>query len=153
MGFLDSLDIANRSCDHLEQTHIEAVDEDSRKNTLLANAYDKLRPAELRRNVWTFAKRKVALRPVDSTTTPLVPEEWDEGVTYPVGAVVKDTNGALWTSTLAGNAGNEPGSTTVWDQYFGPMTVHEWDDDLEYYAGELVYAAGANPGSYVIFRS
>lgn len=153
MGYLDSLDIANRSCDHLEQTHIEAVDEDSRKNTLLANAYDKLRPAELRRNIWSFSKRKVMLRAITATTMLLAPQAWAVGVTYPVGAVVADANGDLWASTLTENLGQEPGVSAAWDQYFGPMTVDVYDTTVSYAAGELVYVAGTNPGSFVIYRS
>lgn len=153
MPFLDSLDLANRSCDHLGQSHIDAVDEDSKKNTLLANAYDKLRPAELRRNLWAFSKRKAMLRPIGATTRLLAPRAWDEDVTYQPGAVVKDDNGVLWTSGIAANLGNEPGTTSAWDQYFGPMTVEEYDADTSYYAGELVYSIGSRTGSFVVYRS
>ncbi len=153
MPFLDSLDLANRALDHLGQPHILAVDEDSRANELLANAYDKLRQPELRRNLWKFAKRTVYLRAIDTNTLLLAPQAWLSTTTYPPGAIVKDDNGLLWTSILAGNLGNEPGLSTVWERYFGPMTADLWDSTVSYFAGELVYVAGANPGSYVVYMS
>jgi len=153
MPFLDSMDIANRACVHLGQTQIATVDENSTKNTALSDAYDKLRPAELRRSLWAFAKRKVILRPISATTFLLDPMAWSSLTTYLPGAVVKDANGMLWTSYLGSNLNNEPGATTVWEQYFGPLTVDAYNSTISYYAGELVYAPGAANGSYVIYRS
>lgn len=154
MPFLDSLDIANRSCVHLGQTLIDDPDEDSKKNTLLADAYDKLRPAELRRNVWTFSKRKVILRPIETTTHILAPRAWESAVTYQPGAIVADDNEVLWTSLEPGNLNNEPAVTSAWEQYFGPLTVDVWSADETYYAGELVYVADEDrPGGFVIYRS
>lgn len=154
MPFLDSLDIANRALDHLGQTHIDSPDEDSGKNTVLANLYDKLRPYELRRNVWKFSKRSVILRPIETTTHLLDPREWDSTVTYQPGAIVKDDNGVLWASQEPANLNNEPGVTSAWEQYFGPMTVEPWDATESYYAGELVYIGSASRlGAFVIYRS
>lgn len=153
MPFIDSLDIANRACDHLGQSPIESITEDSSKNEILARVYDKLRPAELRRNVWIFSKRKVILRPISPTTMLLDPREWASSLAYPVGAIVKDVNGYLWTSRDALNQGDEPGQSESWDQYFGTLTVELYDADTTYFAGELVYAAGPNPGGFVIYRS
>lgn len=153
LAYLDSLDIANRALQHLGVPKINDVDEDSRANTEVSFAYDKLRRAELRRNIWTFATRKVLLRAVDTTTKLLDPREWSETVTYLPGAIVKDANGSLWQSMVPDNLGNEPNTTAAWDAYFGPMSVHLYDEDTEYHTGELVYVAGDDPGSYVVFMS
>jgi hypothetical protein len=153
MPFLDSLDVANRALFHVGQDPIESVSEDSKKNTLTAFAYDKLRRPELRRNTWRFSIRRVILRAIDTTTMILDPDEWDTEVTYSVGSIVKDENGVLWVSRVAANLASDPATTSAWDQYFGPMTVSLYDSTLTYSAGELVYKAGTNAGSFVIYMS
>jgi hypothetical protein len=129
------------------------VTEDSKNNDEATFCYDKLRRAELRRNIWTFATRRVILRPIDTTTYLLDPADWDATVTYLPGSIVKDDNGSLWQSMVADNLNLEPGASFAWESYFGPMTVHEYDDEIAYSAGELVYQAGANPGGYVVYMS
>ena len=154
MPFLDSLDLANRAMFHLGQPRkIASVDEDSTANAILASLYDTERPAELRRNVWRFATRTVVLRGISDTTLMLDPRDWKVTTTYLAGAVVKDANGDWWTSTLAANVGNEPGTTTAWDEYFGPQTADVYDSTLSYSAGELVYMASGSAGGFVVFRS
>ena len=153
IAFLDSLDIANRACQRVGCSRILTVDEDSKANNELTFVYDKLRRAELRRNFWVFSIRRAVLRPIDTTTMLLDPAVWDATVTYAPGAIVKDENGSLWQSMMTENINNEPGSTVAWDGYFGPMTVHLYDAETTYYAGELVYAPAGNPGGYVVFTS
>lgn len=119
-------------------------------------AYDKLRQAELQRNTWTFSTRRVILRPVDNSTFLLVPNLWAPATTYPQGAIVADSNGVLWTSTMPGNLNNDPVKTTVWEQYFGPLTVSAFNGPPNaggYFAGELVYVPLAKAGSFAIFMS
>ena len=153
MPFLDSLDIANRALDHLGQPHIETIGEDSKTYELLSNAYDKLRQPELRRNSWKFAKRTIYLRAIDTTTMLLAPQYWNANSTYQPGSIVMDQNELLWSSTLAGNKGNDPATTTVWERYFGSMTADLWDSTVTYFAGELVYVPATNPGSFVVYLS
>lgn len=153
MPFLDSLDIANRAVQHVGTSRIDSVTEDSKANTEASFSYDKVRRAELRRNVWRFAIKKTVLRAIDTTTMLLVPDDYDATKTYLPGAIVKDSNGQCWISTEPNNLNNTPGDTDVWDSYFGPMTVSLYDEDTSYFAGELVYKAGANPGSYAIYLS
>lgn len=153
MPFLDSLDIARRVCQHVGCRMIASVDEDSKANDEITEAYDKLRRAELRRNVWRFAIRNVALRAIDTTTLLISPDAWDEDVTYLPGAIVSDDNNTIWQTLTPDNIGNEPNTTTAWDEYFGPLTVSLHDEDLTYFAGELVYMTVGNPGSYVIYMS
>ena len=154
MAFLDSLDIANRACQHLGAPRIQNPSEDSVNNAEISFAYDKLRRAELQRNVWRFAIRKAVLRPIDTTTYILAPAQWNVSTYYPPGSIVADANGTLWFSTQANNIGNAPGSTNVWEDYFGPMTVDVYDTTggTAYWAGDLVYMPGTN-SSYNIYMS
>lgn len=152
--FIDSLDIANRGCQHLGVTRIANSTEDSVQNAEMSFAYDKLRRAELRRNTWRFATKKAVLRPIDTTTFLLQPSQWLGGIQYLPGSVVADSNGQLWVSNQANNVGNDPNSTDVWDCYFGLMTVDAYDTTggTAYYAGDLVYIQNGD-SSYNIYLS
>lgn len=154
MAFIDSLDIANRSCQHLGVTRIASPTEDSVNNAEITFAYDKLRRAELRRNTWRFATKKAILRPIDNSTFLLAPAQWNPGIQYLPGSVVADSNGQLWISNQANNIGNDPNATDVWDCYFGSMTVDNYDTTggTSYFAGDLVYVQNTN-SSYNIYLS
>lgn len=154
MPFLDSLDIANRALQHCGSPQIIDINEDSKANQEVAFAYDKLRRAELRRNVWRFAIRNVALRPVATTTLLLNPPTYSAAATYLPGAIVQDTNGIYWISLKPDNTNNTPGGgNEYWDAYFGPLAVSLWDSGTTYSSGELVYMAGATNGSYQVYMS
>lgn len=154
MPFLDSLDIANRGMQLLGQSQIQSVSEDTRAQVEASFAYDKLRRAELQRNVWRFAVRKAALRAIDTTTLLVDPPAYDNSKTYLPGALVKDTNGLIWVSLKPDNIDNSPGGNNeYWDAYFGPLTVTLYDSTQTYFAGELVYKAGAVAGSYEVYMS
>jgi hypothetical protein len=152
MPFLDSLDIANRALFHLGESKIASVSEDSKQNTVMTDAYDKARPAELRRNVWRFSIKRAALRPLTLSTRFLDPVAWSATTTYLPGSVVKDANGDFWISGLAGNINNEPGVSDAWDQYFGPVTADLHDATVTYFAGELVYTV-VGTGGFVVWLS
>lgn len=152
MPFLDSLDIARRSCQHLGIARIETIDEDSKANQELSNAYDKLREAELRRFTWQFSIKMACLRPVTQSTLLFNPPAWNADATYLPGAVVKDDNGDIWSSIMVENRGNTPGQSQAWGQYFGPLTADAHQPGQGYYAGELVYIInGAN--NYSVYMS
>lgn len=155
MPFLDSLDIANRALQHCGELAIVSVTEDSKANTECSNAYDKVRRAELQRNNWRFAIRKVVLRPIDTTTMVLVPAVWLSTATYQFGAIVADANGQYWISTAFDNVNFKPGDSgaDAWDMYFGPLTISKYDSTIAYLTGELVYVAHGNPGQYTIYQS
>lgn len=155
MPFIDSLDIGNRALQHCGAPQIADPAEDSKSNQEVAFAYDKLRRAELRRNVWRFAIRKAALRPVDTTTMLLSPPLYGATSTYLLGAIVRDSNGQFWTSLIPDNLGNAPGGNNeAWDAYFGPMSVSLWDGTQSYFAGELIYIADPNVvGGYQVYTS
>lgn len=154
MSFIDSLDIANRACQHLGATRIASPTEDSVNNAEISFAYDKLRRAELRRNTWRFAIKVAVLRPIDTTTFLLSPAPWNSGVQYLPGSIVADDNGQLWVSNQANNIGNDPALTDVWDCYFGSLTVDAYDTtgQTAYFAGDLVYVKNTD-SSYVIYMS
>ena len=123
MPFLDSLDIANRVCQRCGVQQILDINEDSLNNNEITFAYDKLRRAELRRNIWTFAIKKAVLRPATVTTQLLAPQLWSPSTTYMLGTIVVDANGILWFSTIPDNLNNPPASTSAWEEYFGPLAV------------------------------
>src|SRR5665213_2709974 len=155
MPFLDSLDIANRACDFCGVDPINSPTEDSVRNSKISAVYDKVRRAELMRNIWRFAIREVMLRPMSATSLLLVPGAYDSTQTYLPGEVVVDTNSLKWVSQIAENINNTPGgNNNAWEVYFGPEAVDKFDATLGYYAGELVYyITNATPNGYQIYMS
>lgn len=125
----------------------------AKASSLLAASYGKLRRAELQRNLWTFATRKTALRPIDTNTMLLAPTLWSATVTYFLGSIVSDSNGTLWKSAIRNNLNNQPGSIlSAWVPYFGPMTAEPFNSSTAYFAGELTYTFGGD-GTYNVFES
>jgi hypothetical protein len=153
MGFIDSLDVANRGLQHLGVDKIATPTEDSKANNEMSFAYDKVRRAELRRNVWRFSVKTAVIRAIDTTTMLIVPALYNAATLYLSGAIVRDANGVYWISNTPNNINNNPGDTDVWDMYFGPLTVSIFDSTTTYSSGELVYEAGADPGSYQVYMS
>src|SRR5690242_8352988 len=97
-AFTSKTDIGNRALQHCGADRITAFDEDSKRASEVAFVYDKVRVAELQRNVWTFATRRASLRAVDTTTMLLVPALWMPSATYYRGCIVADATGNLWIS-------------------------------------------------------
>ena len=154
-AFLTPVDIANRGLQHCGAERIDpryGFNEDSKNAAECASCYDKLRRAELRRNVWRFAIRRVILRPVDTTSRMLAPTMWQSIATYRYGALVSDVSGNLWISTAPDNTNNAPGYSSYWEMYFGPLAVQPYDSTLEYTAGEVVYKTPGN-GTYKVYMS
>lgn len=155
MPFLDSLDIANSGLQSLGANPILSVDEDSTNNLEMSACYDKLRRAELRRNVWRFAVRRTALRAMTTTTLVLVPAQYAATKTYLLGEVVQDANSLAWISQIPENINSAPGgNNTSWDMYFGPMTADIWSATTTYFAGEVVYVLSSSaPSGYQVYMS
>jgi hypothetical protein len=156
--FIDSLDIANAALFRLGAMRIQSVTENTKNNNTMSFLYDKLRQAELRRNVWRFATRRTVIRPITTTTLQIAPSAWSSTLLYLPGAIVSDANGSLWISTQAENLNNQPGQSGAWDQYFGPLTADIYDPTQAYNAGELVYmflqgAGSIGAAGYVVFQS
>jgi hypothetical protein len=138
--YLTPIDIANRALDHCGVPRITAFTDDAKGADSTSSVYDKLRIAELRRNVWRFAIRKTAIRAIDTTTMVLVPASFDATKTYPQGSIVASGN-LVYIALQAVPANTTPGAPNevYWAVYFGPMTVTPYDSTISYYSGELVY--------------
>lgn len=153
MTFQTPVDIANRALQHLGHPRIASFIDNSDGAQELYFTYDKVRRAELRRNLWVFATRRVALRALDTTSSLLTFEAWASGTTYPGGYIVT-YGGLMWVSLVNGNVGQTPGVAPLsgplpWDVYFGPLVCNAWDDAVQnpdptsnntsYHAGEIAY--------------
>jgi hypothetical protein len=151
--FRTSIDIANRACQHLGQTRIGSAgfNEVSKQAREIGAAYDVLRRAELERNPWRFAIRLAVLRAIDTDTMLLAPALWTAETTYFAGSLVSYDD-LIWISRIPDNLNFEPGSTTGWDLYFGPLTAALYDSTLTYEAGEIVYSA-AGDGTNRVYLS
>jgi hypothetical protein len=155
MEFMTPADIGNRALQHCGADLMDATlgfSESSQRARAIGFCYGKLRRAELQRNAWTFATRKAALRPIDQNTMLIAPTLWSEVVTYFVGSIVSDASGTLWISRIPNNLANDPQNTSLWEPYFGPMTVSLYDSSQSYFSGELVYT-GAGDGTYNVYDS
>lgn len=149
------VDVANRACQHCGVARISTTlgfNEDSVQASEIGACYDQLRRAELRRNVWQFAIRKAALRPVDTDTMFLLPALWSSATTYAFGAIVSDAANFLWQSKQKDNLNKTPGDSNGWEAYCGPLTVSLYDSTgtTGYYSGELVYKTPGD-GTYVVY--
>jgi len=129
----------------------DGFSEDSKIASEIAFCYGKLRQAELRRNVWTFACRRTMLRSIDANTMLLTPALWVSTTIYFVGSIVADQYGNNWISRIPNNRANDPLSTATpyWEPYFGPLTAALHDPDQSYYAGEIVYTTAGDGTSRV----
>lgn len=160
-AFQTQVDIVNRGLQHCGAPQLDAVlgfSELSKRARETSFAYGKLKRAELRRNIWRFATRRVALRPIDTNTLLLAPALWVASTTYFVGSIVSDSANNLWISQIPNNLGNPPTNASgtvlsnLWVPYFGPMTVMLYDSSTGYSSGELVYTR-AGDGTYNTYMS
>lgn len=162
--YLNSVDIGNRALDHVGQAHIAALsDGTSKASDLIGSIYDKVRRAELQRNVWRFSIREVALRAINTTgvsvfasspapmgapTMQIVPAAWNVAKTYLTGSIVS-FGGAFWTALQNVPVAQEPDTASAyWDVYFGSMVAVPYDTSgsTVYFGGEIVYTlAGVTP--------
>lgn len=142
------VDLANRALQHCGVRRIVALTDDSKAASEVNFCYDKLRKAELRRNVWSFATRKAALRAIDTTTTLLAPAAYNPATAYAVGSIVNYA-GKNWQTNVA-TTGQQPGlDASPWELYAGPMTITAEAVTAgatvlanSYFAGELVLYSG-----------
>lgn len=154
--FLTPVDIGNRALQHCgSEMMITGFSEVSKAARQVSFAYGKQRRAELMDNIWTFATREAALRPIDTTTMRVRPALWVSSTTYYRGCIVDDGTGTLWMSRVQNNLNNQPQSSlSQWEPYFGPLTADLWDttDTTAYRSGELVYTT-AGDGTYRVYQS
>jgi hypothetical protein len=157
--FREPLDILNRAAQHCRVAGAGSLDEMSAQAVEFNRVYDKMRRYELRRNVWRFATRRVALRALSNGTSLLVPASYAAGTTYAAGAIVQypASSGSYWISTRGANLGVTPGTVPTsgvlaWEGYYGPLTVEPFVSDTSYHAGELVYISPGD-GTVSVYAS
>ena len=145
-AYANEWDIANRALGHLGAPPVYSPTENSKNARIMSQLYHKVRQYEMRRNVWRFATRRVALRAMTPTTMKFTPETWQQYNVYVQGSIV-NYNGVNYISTTAENVNNIPGQVDgAWENYFGPLTADAWNSGTTYWMGELVYMAVPAPG-------
>jgi len=150
--FRTPVDIANRALQYVGSRRVSTLDAGTGGNyetkgaAEVAFCYDKLRRAELRRNLWVFSVKRAMIRHIATDTLLLRPPLFLTTKYYQPGDIVADTNGKLWTTMDPFTYNQTPGVGASWQPYFGPMTVSLYDDTDLYYAGEAVYEQGSVAG-------
>lgn len=131
MAFKIPEDIANRALQHCGATRIVTLQDDSKNAAEIAQCYDGLRRAELRRNLWTFSCRRAVLYPVNTALAKLpfgsattgTYNTWSATQTYAVGTIVLASDGLLYQA-LQTNTNINPafgGSAgTIWASLGNP---------------------------------
>lgn len=140
--FQTPVDIGNRALQHIGAKRIVAFTDQSKNAAAISFCYDKLRKAELRRNVWRFDIRRAVLRPTDTTSMTFIPGAFDNAKTYLNGSIV--SSGGLYYQAqqpISAAGGTPDTNVPAWLLYFGPKTVQPYDvtGTTGYYSGELVY--------------
>lgn len=155
MSVIDATKVANRALQHVGSTRIAAgalLTENSKAADEIRSCYDILRRAELRRNVWRFSIRRIALRAFDANTKQLTFAAYAAGTTYKQNDVVVASDGQAYTALVGANVGNDPVSTLgKWTLYFGAPTAYLYDSTagISFYVGEIVYSGGTSYFSLV----
>jgi len=101
--------------------------EDSNNAATLRDLYDRMRQYELRRNVWRFSIRTVAIRPIGDFSKLLTFATWSNATTYAINDVVLALDGQVYYSLVATNLANDPTvSPTKWRLYYGNLVAQEY---------------------------
>jgi hypothetical protein len=124
--FTQPLDIANRACQHMGARRITSFAQDGKTAGEINSCYDKLRAAELRRNIWTFAIKKCVMRPIDATYGLVTPGTWDATKTYLLGSLVV-FNSIIYQARKAVPLNQEPDiNPTYWAEAFVSLAAGPW---------------------------
>ncbi len=117
-AFTTPVDIANRALQRCGARRITAFSDATKNAKEVSFCYDKLRRAELRRNIWRFSIRRVMLRPIGTAL-----QAWDPTLTYSAGAYV--SYGTLnYVALLGSNTNQEPDTAiTYWAVFTGNTTL------------------------------
>lgn len=139
--YTNPTDICNRAMQRLGSKLIASgalLTENSKQATQCAECYDKLRTAELRRNVWRFSIRRTILRAA-GTALPT----WVSTTTYASGAYVT-LSGINYVSAAGSNIGNNPSTDngSHWTVFNGntslKVTFTAWAVGTTYGQGAVV---------------
>lgn len=163
MAFTSPLDIVNFAALRLGQPRISAFTDNAKIATEGGFAYDRLRVAELGRNLWRFATKRVILRAVGIDTVLWTPATWASGQSYKAGTVVNytPTSGVYanqlfsWQLSAAETSSTTPDFDPLFHHYAGPIAIDLYNtgsagdgtSNTTYNAGEVVlvpatYASG-----------
>lgn len=146
-AFQTQLDIANTALQRLGQPRVTSfADTTQRGAAEIMFCYDKLREAELNRNLWAFATRRVVLRAIGIDTLLWTPPTWSGAASYQTGIVTAytPTSGIYagetdyWQLDSSGVPGDVPGTALSWHRYTGPIAADLYDATQTYSTGELV---------------
>lgn len=153
-------EIANRALQYTGGKALVNVWTDTGKNaTEIQNAYHMVRRAELRRNVWRFAIRNIAIRALVFTTLGLITSRtitfgtWAVGTSYAVGDIVLGSDGVTYQSKTSSNLAHDPSNHdfTNWRRYHGGNTAFEfvttWSSTIAYATG--MHTVGSNGSIYI----
>jgi len=148
-------DIANRALQHCGASRIPAGalrTDDSKNAGEVVACYDISRRYELRRNVWRFAVRTVALRPIGDYSKFVTFAAFDNAATYAANDVIQASDGQVYFSLIGANTGHDPTtSPTYWSLYFGNLIAQEyvttWSAAATYAAGD--HAVGSDSVVYI----
>lgn len=152
MAFTVPVDVANRALQIIGVPRIVSFTDSVKAAKETNFAIDKIRGAELRRSVWTFATRQAVLRPTVATTLTITFLAYNAATTYAAGDIVADSAGYLWLSIRGTNLAQTPGAGGVnpyWVSYFGPQVVQVWDTTVQYFPGDMVVVGGALTVVYI----
>lgn len=136
-AFTTSADIVNRALQRVGAARITALTDNTKNAKECAFCYDKLRRAELRRNVWRFATRRVIMRAVGTAL-----QTWNSALSYSSGAYAT-FGGTNYISLANGNMGNEPDTSPgSWQVFLGnttlKVTFSAWSNVTAYTQGMVV---------------
>lgn len=134
MSVLSDTQIANRALQRVGGERIGVLDptktlwtEDSKNADEIRACYHILRRTELRRNVWRFAVRTIALRAIGDSAKLVTFAAWVIGTTYAISDIVTGSDGQIYISSASGNVGNDPTTTLAkWTLYFGSTIAQEY---------------------------
>ena len=160
MAFTIPLDILNLSLVSLGQPREGSYT--AGKIPELVFAYDKLRAAELERNLWRFATKRVLLRAIGVDTVMWTPAVWAAGVAQAAGMVLSYTpasgvyNGQTyyWQLSAAETTSIAPDLDPLFHRYCGPLAIDLYNtgsagdgtSNTTYHAGEVVLVPAAYAG-------
>lgn len=149
-AFVKPEDIANRALQHCGASRITTLEDNDKGAAEIAQCYDGLRRAELRRALWTFSVKKAVLYPINtpvtgapigsttqtngglggtSATLLYNAAAWSATKSYPFGWIVSH-NGGTWVCVGDESLNAEPGASGVtdWTTFFGSLCVNEWQN-------------------------
>jgi hypothetical protein len=133
-AFQTNVDICNRALQRCGARRITTFSDPTKNAKEVSFCYDKLRRAELRRNLWRFSIRRVMLRPLGTAL-----QAWNPLLTYASGAYV--SYGTLnYVSLQNANTNQEPDTAgTYWAVFTGNTSLLV---TFSAYAGGTAYTQG-----------